>query len=48
MTIIVADTTCGLPRDLLKGRGIPFVPQVVISGGMSLIMTTANSIQPHS
>jgi len=32
MTIIVADTTCGLPRDLLKERGIPFVPQVVIFG----------------
>lgn len=32
MTIIVADTTCGLPRDLLKGRGIPFVPQVVMFG----------------
>ena len=32
MTIIVADTTCGLPRDLLKQRGIPFVPQVVIFG----------------
>ena len=32
MTIIVADTTCGLPRDLLKQRGIPFIPQVVIFG----------------
>lgn len=32
MTIIVADTTCGLPRDLLKQRGIPLVPQVVIFG----------------
>lgn len=32
MTIIVADTTCGLPRDLLNRRGIPFVPQVVIFG----------------
>ena len=32
MTIIVADTTCGLPRDLLKQRGIPFVPQIVIFG----------------
>jgi len=32
MTIIVADTTCGLPRDLIKQRGIPFVPQVVIFG----------------
>lgn len=32
MTIIVADTTCGLPRDLLAKRGIPTVPQVVIFG----------------
>jgi len=32
MTIIVADTTCGLPRDLLKRRGIPLMPQVVIFG----------------
>lgn len=32
MTIIVADTTCGLPRDLLRERGIPFVPQIVIFG----------------
>ena len=32
MTIIVADTTCGLPRDLLKQRGIPLVPQVVVFG----------------
>jgi DegV family protein with EDD domain len=32
MTIIVADTTCGLPRDLLTERGIPTVPQVVIFG----------------
>jgi len=32
MTIIVADTTCGLPRDLLAERGIPTVPQVVIFG----------------
>jgi len=32
MTIIVADTTCGLPRDLLEGRGIPLIPQVVIFG----------------
>lgn len=32
MTIIVADTTCGLPRDLLAQRGIPTVPQVVIFG----------------
>ena len=32
MTIIVADTTCGLPRDLLVKRGIPTVSQVVIFG----------------
>jgi len=32
MTIIVADTTCSLPRDLMKQRGIFFVPQVVIFG----------------
>lgn len=32
MTVIVADTTCSLPRDLLKRRGIPTVPQVVIFG----------------
>ena len=30
MTIIIADTTCGLPRDLLAQRGIPVIPQVVI------------------
>ncbi|NWG08387.1 MAG: DegV family protein [Chloroflexi bacterium] len=32
MTIIVADTTCGLPYELLDQRGIPVVPQVVIFG----------------
>ncbi len=32
MTIIVADTTCGLPRTMLEQRGIPFIPQVVIFG----------------
>jgi DegV family protein with EDD domain len=32
MTIIVADTTCGLPRDLLTQRGIPLIPQDVIFG----------------
>jgi DegV family protein with EDD domain len=32
MTIIVADTTCGLPRSLLAQRGIPLIPQVVIFG----------------
>ncbi|HEX8990723.1 MAG TPA: DegV family protein [Anaerolineales bacterium] len=32
MTVIVTDTTCGLPKSLLDERGIPFVPQVVIFG----------------
>jgi len=32
MTIIVADTTCGLPRDLLAKRGVPLIPQVVMFG----------------
>jgi DegV family protein with EDD domain len=32
MTIIVADTTCGLPKRLLAERGIPCVPQIVIFG----------------
>ena len=32
MTMIVADTTCGLPRDILTQRGIPLIPQVVIFG----------------
>lgn len=32
MTIIVADTTCGLPRSMLTERGIPVIPQVVIFG----------------
>ena len=32
MTIIVADTTCGLPRDLLAQRSIPLIPQIVIFG----------------
>ena len=32
MTIIVADTTCGLPRDLLAQRGITLIPQVVMFG----------------
>jgi DegV family protein with EDD domain len=35
MTVIVADTTCGLSRSLLEQRGIPFVPQVVIFGDQS-------------
>lgn len=32
MTIIVADTTCGLPRDILEQRGITCVPQIVTFG----------------
>ncbi|MBI2332668.1 MAG: DegV family protein [Chloroflexi bacterium] len=35
MTIIIADTTCGLPRDLLAQRGIPLIPQVVMFGDES-------------
>ncbi len=35
MTIIVADTLCGLPRELLERQGIPFVPQVVVFGEQS-------------
>ena len=32
MTIIVADTTCSLPKETLAERGIPLIPQVVIFG----------------
>jgi DegV family protein with EDD domain len=32
MVKIVADTTCGLPQDMLKQRGIPLLPQVVVFG----------------
>ncbi len=32
MVRIIADTTCSLPHDLLKARGIPLIPQVVIFG----------------
>ena len=32
MTIIVADTTCGLPHELLEERGIPVIPQIVMFG----------------
>jgi DegV family protein with EDD domain len=35
MTIIVADTTCGLPRDLVAERGIPLIPQIVMFGESS-------------
>jgi DegV family protein with EDD domain len=29
MTIIVADTTCGLPPEMLQERGVPLIPQIV-------------------
>jgi DegV family protein with EDD domain len=32
MTIIVADTTCGLPRNVLEERKIPLIPQIVTFG----------------
>jgi len=32
ITIIVADTTCGLPHELLEERGIPVIPQIVMFG----------------
>lgn len=32
MTIIVADTTCGLPYEILEKRGIPVIPQIVMFG----------------
>ena len=32
MTIVVADTTCGLPRKLLEERRIPLIPQIVTFG----------------
>ncbi len=32
MTIIVADTTCGLPYSVLEKREIPVIPQVVMFG----------------
>jgi DegV family protein with EDD domain len=32
MTIIVADTTCGLPHSLLAELGIPVLPQIVMFG----------------
>jgi len=35
MVKIVADTTCGLPRDLCEASGIPLLPQVVIFGDQS-------------
>lgn len=35
MTMIIADTTCGLPRELLDGRGVPLIPQIVLFGESS-------------
>jgi DegV family protein with EDD domain len=35
MTIIVADTTCGLPKKLLAERNIPLIPQIVTFGEVS-------------
>ncbi len=35
MVKIVADTTCGLPHEMLQQRGIPLIPQVVIFGEQS-------------
>lgn len=32
MVKIIADTTCGLPRELLAARRIPLIPQVVVFG----------------
>src|SRR5512136_1980864 len=32
MVKIVADTTSGLPRELLKSLGIPLIPQIVVFG----------------
>jgi DegV family protein with EDD domain len=32
MTKIIADTTCGLPKEMLKELGIPLIPQIVVFG----------------
>lgn len=32
MVKIIADTTCGLPRQMLAERGIPLIPQIVVFG----------------
>lgn len=32
MTIIIADTTCGLPHKILEERCVPLIPQVVMFG----------------
>jgi DegV family protein with EDD domain len=49
MVQIIADTTCSLPRDLLKARGIPLIPQVVMFGEQSYHddneLDTANFLQ---
>lgn len=46
MPMIVADTTCGLPLEILEKRGIPVIPQIVMFG-RSPIMTIKTSIQPY-
>jgi DegV family protein with EDD domain len=49
MVQIIADTTCSLPRNLLKERGIPLIPQVVMFGEQSYHddneLDTANFLQ---
>jgi DegV family protein with EDD domain len=35
MVKIVADTTSGLPREMLSSRGIPLIPQIVVFGEKS-------------
>ena len=35
MVKIVADTTCGLPREMLRSLDIPLIPQIVIFGEQS-------------
>ncbi len=35
MVTIVADTTCGLPRETMTRLGIPFIPQIVVFGETS-------------
>ena len=32
MTMIIADTTCSLPQEIIAKRGIPLIPQVVMFG----------------
>lgn len=38
MTIIVANTTCGLPLPLPEGRCIPIIPQIVMFGGAKKLL----------